>query len=247
MQWKGQTLTIAKVAIGGLLIGAGLFLAFHTNNLSTSKGYAVSIAHAQQGSGNQSTYCANWQATKLLAINTTNLVVGTSNTSTRKLFAIGPAEWQVTYKDGVLDPNTKICGGVTLATETWDAPTVPTNCYQNDGTACFATNSYLFGLVAPAGTPGINTNYSTMGFSIVDSTNSGLSYKVGDNHRFVGPGAVGDTNQQDNIGGFYSSGAYGWIAGNFDGDAHNGGNDFTEAAGLMMPLKWNVSGTLYAN
>ncbi len=232
--------TVAKVIFGGLLIGAGGFLAFHTNKISTSKGYAVSIAHAQSGSGNSSAYTANWQASKLLAVDTSNLFIEFANTSPRDLFAIGPAQWTVTYKDS---------NGLTLATETWDAPTPPM-CYNT--TACNPSGAnahqYLFGLVAPANSAGVNTVYSSPAanyYKVVNWDDGNLFTAT--NPRFVGPGAVGETNVNTNTDGYWATGAYGWTAGKADGAGQTGGRDYTVAAGVMIPLQWNVTGTLFAN
>jgi hypothetical protein len=248
MMRNGQNwLMVGKVVFGGLLIGAGSFLAFHagTNGSSTANGYAVSIAHAQQGAGNSSAYCAKWTADKLITIDTSGLKIGgTATTSTKRLFAIGPQHWTVSYYTYA---GSGACGGGDLlATENWDATTPPA-CYT--GTACSPSGAnshqYLFGLVAPNQTGGINTDYANMTFGVKDWNDNGLFSTT--NPRFVGPGAVGNTNLGTNIEGYYASGAYGWIAGAFDGDSGTGGRDYTEAAGIMMPLQWNVTGTLYAN
>lgn len=247
---QGQNwLTIGKVVFGGLLIGAGSFLAFHasTNGSSTAKGYAVSIAHAQQGSGNSSAYTATWQANKLLAINTANLPIKFADNSSRQWLAIGPAEWQVTYKDG---------NGVTLATETWDIPQFITNqgqsCYVGGAAtgACQPAGAnagtYLWGIANTSATGATNTAYKNMSFGIFNTSDSSHFYdNSSTNGRFQGQGATAQTNNNNNVEGFYSPGAYGWFAGALGADAS--GNDYTEAAGIMMPLQWNVTGTLFAN
>ncbi len=234
----------AKILVGIGLIAVGSWLIFRPQSPAKVTGFGATIAHAQLGSGSNNTYTASWQATKLLAIDTTNLGFVFSNTNNQKEIAIGPAEWQVTYKDS---------SNNTIATETWNIPNPPF-CFNGAGTQCSPSGAnaqqYLYGLVAPSSGAGqnatffnnpVNPNY----FKIVSTTDAGLYVTTGINNRFWGSGAAGLTNNNSNIEGFRASGGYGWVAGAFNGDAHNGGNDYVEAAGIMMPLQWNVSGTIY--
>jgi len=258
---------IAKLIVGGLLIGAGVFLSLQSNKTLLSKGTSVPTAHADI----TTTYCASWQATKLLTVNTTNLPGGGNNL--RKVFAIGPAEWTVNYTDGAYDPS-RGCLGSSVASETWDIPTnngdTP-NCYTaanypipvGVGNPC--QGKYLFALVGGGGTQYQNMKYSTLNYN--DNILSNDRYLVNNspicqtlaayNDSFVGPGALAANVGKTSTGvgctggstiqggaGWFASGTYGWTTTPPTSTLINGTVTTNITAGLMMPLEWNVSGTI---
>ncbi len=218
--------------VAGLIFGlAGVFLLSGTN---TSK----SIVSAQTAS---TTYTVNWKATQVFAINTVApyLPVEFSNTSSRDWFAIGPSRWSVEYFD-------TSNGNTLMARETWVAPTP--NCYyygtpehSDISSPCAPGNSnagaFLYGIVSEYKM----RDYKNMSILSMNVDDPRLYNTDSVNPRFQGPGSVGETNQSDNIDGYTALGAYGWLAGKIG----TAGRDTQVAAGIMMPLKWTVSGEIF--
>lgn len=175
------------------------------------------------------TYTANWTATNVLAINTNNLPIAYNDTSSRTWMAIGVSGWHVDY----------LSGSTKIASEDWSAPDPV--CYKSMSTCVPGganAGSYLYGIVSEYNM----TQYLNMTIQSISPTDSRLYDTSSVNPRFQGPGAVGQTNSSSNIEGFYTSGAYGWAAGAVTGNASR---DYRTAVGVMIPLKWTVSGTLY--
>jgi|GEM_PF-6605407 len=219
---------VLKLLLGVTLAVAGGFF------LAGSSGQKSALAQVV------GTYSADWQASKLFAIQTQNLPVEFNNTSPRDLFAYGVAEWKVDFYEGTGQ------GRTLMARETWTTPTP--NCYQYGipefpapESPCAPGQSnagaYLYGIVSEYKM----RPYRRMTIEKVNVDDSRLYLSQGTNPRFAGPGAVAETNQDDNIDGFYSTGAYSWWAGKF-GEA---GRDAEMAGGIMLPLKWTVTGELY--
>jgi hypothetical protein len=216
---SGNKQIITKAVLGILFIAAGILLSTATG----TKPLEVKPAQAA------SQYRAEWKATKLLSIYTGNLRVKYANTSSRKWLAIGPAEWKVEYYNGA----TKV------AEETWT--TGNPNCYSATNPCAPGganAGSYLWGIASESRMD----LYRAMTIEKKNVDDPLLYDTSSVNRRFQGPGAVGETNQGDNIEGFYTAGAYGWFAGNVSNC--EGCRQRTAAVGTMIPLKWTVQGQL---
>lgn len=214
---------LVRVVAGGLFAVVGiLLLIFSPNGIPGSK--------AQTPTGSYST---DWKATKFLSIYTGGLRVNYSNTSSRKWMAIGPAEWKVDYYDGT-GP-----GRTLLARETWTTKTP--DCYRTDNCRPNGSNAgaFIYGIVSENDMG----SYKNMTIEKKDWNDPLLWDVTSVNPRFQGPSAVGETNQSDNIEGFYVPGAYGWFAGTVT--ECNGCRSYTTAAGVMIPAQWTVTGELY--
>lgn len=212
-----------KVALGIALGVVGIIMFMQADGSQTAN-----RVQAQTGTN----YEADWQAEQVLAIRTDNLPIEYSNTSSRKWMAIGPSAWSVKFYTG--------SGGSRslAATETWTAPDF--HCYEaanpcKNGGANAGT--YLFGIASEHKM----ASYKAMTVASMPWNDDRIWNTTSVNPRFQGPGAVGQTNQSDNIEGFYSPGAYGWFAGKV---TENTARDNIMAVGMMIPLQWKVVGTL---
>lgn len=177
---------------------------------------------------------ATWQTKKVLTINTNGYGGGELET-TKRLFAIGPSEWYVKYErqatGGTYSP---------IYEETWKIPTLP-DCYRVSGrTACqpggALVKNFLWGLAVS--NSGNFSDPQRWTFQEADISNSALFTNVSDKVR--GSAVLGGKDS-GNIHNVIATGSYGWShARYFNGD--RGGFVWS---GVMMPLKWDITGVNY--
>lgn len=218
-----------EVITAGLRIGSGLLLAAFGVFLALSPTADTPAVNAQAGTN----YTTTWTATRVLTVDSSG---GWANVAPMQNVPIGVSEWQVTGVDTTT--------GSQLFTETWKVPTAsdivfnPAN-RTTTGTG-FNPAEWLFaGHVGVFGdTPnGGRITYKNQPVSILGPT---YTYERG-NAKVGGNAIRCSSNSDSNC--LHARGAYGWEV------YHALSNLGSErgrisASGLMMPLKWTVTGTV---
>ncbi|MEX2012731.1 MAG: hypothetical protein WD970_03250 [Patescibacteria group bacterium] len=167
-------------------------------------------------------YTTHWSATKLFQIKYTNNAGATVNTA-----AIGVSQWSV---DGSIGP--------TSFTETWISPdpdsarlTISTNCSTNG----YVRTDWLLGCFMVDSEWGGTHNFRLLSVDADSVYTSGNTTAA----RWSGGGAFCD-NGGVLSGCVIGTGTYGFtVVPGTSGNTHE-----SKLSGLMMPLKWTVSGTI---
>jgi len=241
-----EGLTPSKKILAGLLLAAAGLLVISSTSLTKSKPTSIQAAGTPD-------ITTDWTATKLLAIHPSNADGWTGGVGKKTWFAIGPAEWQVVYKES----------GVATYKETWSLPvpsTAPSaaallsSCFQS-ANACdknhldangagIVAESFLWGTVLDPKTPNggdITLNFDVLGpndpkLFATRNPNPNDKLQYGNRGgRGLGQGTVvEDANGRGNLS-YYTTGAYGWIFGEVDAGS-------VKNSGVAIPLKWHVDG-----
>lgn len=162
-----------------------------------------------------------WQATKLLTINVNNNP-GTELGTTKKKFAIGPGEWQVTYEENA----------VVKYISTWKLPALP-DCYRNYalcGASSQMARDYLWAAAFED-----DRAHNSWTFELINPNATELFVQ---NHNYAwGQGVLGGINNS-NTNNISTTGIYGWAHGKYE----NGDGGTIMKSGAMIPLRWRVEG-----
>jgi hypothetical protein len=177
---------------------------------------------------------STWQTKKVLVVNTNGYGGGELET-TKRQFVIGPSEWYVKYERQVTGGNY-----TPIYEETWKLPALP-DCYRSGGRAACQpggalVNNYLWGLATSfSGFPNDPQNWT---FQEQDPLTTSLFTNISNKAR--GSAVLGGKNS-DNSHNVVATGTYGWShARYFNGD--RGGFVWS---GVMIPLRWDVTGVNY--
>lgn len=217
---------IFQFALGTVLAAVGVILISGKIDNSTRP----NIAGAQTGLS----YTATWSAQKLVTVSSTLGIVG--GVQTFNDVPIGVAEWQVT---GVQSGTSN-----TLFTEKWVIPNIDvTFDFNNVTSGTFEPTEWLFASYMENGTNQANSNrFRITGLDILDNT---FTFSGG---QTVPQRALGNAiNCNITIGKpscLSSTGAYGWMRYLGSIEQINIDEGKLKATGLMMPLKWTVTGTI---
>ncbi len=177
---------------------------------------------------------STWETKKVLVINTNGSVTDQLDSS-KRFFAIGTSEWYVKYEQQNGSSYTPVYE------ETWKLPALP-DCYRPAGRAACKpggtlAKNYLWGLATSffGGNAGYPQSWT---FEELAPTDPRLYTSASDHAR--GPAMLSGVNS-DNIHNIVGTGSYGWSHARF----HNGDRGGFVWSGVMMPLKWDVTGVVY--
>lgn len=194
---------------------------------------AISGASNARAQGSE-TYTTTWTATKLITVDSAG---GWRDVGILRNVPIGVAEWQVDARAGV--------GGAQLFSETWKVPADneilfdpatqnTTGTGFNQAEWIFANHIAVFGDTPDGG----KVRYKFQSPSIL---NPGYKYTK-DNAKVGGNGVQCATTTDSNC--LMSRGSYGWeVYHSLSNLGSSRGR--ISASGVMMPLKWVVTGTIY--
>ncbi len=195
---------------------------------------AIFLSLSNVATVNAQDISSTWQTKKVLVVNTNGYGGGELET-TKRQFVIGPSEWYVKYERQASGGNY-----TPIYEETWKLPALP-DCYTSAGRAACQpggalVNNYLWGLA---------TSYSDYpndpqrwSFQELEPLNPGLFSNISSHVR--GSAVLGGKNS-DNSHNVIATGTYGWSHARYC-NCDRGGFVWS---GVMIPLRWDVTGVSY--